>query len=47
MAEGEKELNQRIMLAEKEKKIDLERISAKNEVKYQGYLTMISFELLY
>ena len=43
MAEGEKELNQRIMLAEKEKKIDLERISAKNEVKYQGYLTMISF----
>ena len=43
MAEGEKELNQRIMLAEKEKKIDLERISAKNEDKYQGYLTMISF----
>ena len=29
MAEGEKELNQRIMLAEKEKKIDLERIERK------------------
>ena len=43
MAEGEKELNQRIMLADKEKKIDLERVNAKNEVKYQGYLTMIGF----
>ena len=43
MAEGEKELNQKILLAEKEKKIDLERISAKNEVEYQGYLTMLGF----
>ncbi len=42
-SEGEKELAEKISLAEKEKKIDLERISAKNEVKFQGYLTVFGF----
>lgn len=44
-AEGEKELAERILLAEKEKKIDLERINAKNEVKFQGYLTIMGFSI--
>jgi len=41
--EDEKELAEKISLAEKEKKIDLERINAKNEVKFQGYLTLFGF----
>ena len=36
---------ERILLAEKEKKIDLERINAKNEVKFQGYLTIMGFSI--
>ena len=43
MAEGDKELNERILLAEKEKKIDVERVKTKNELKFQGYLTFIGF----
>ena len=42
-SEGEKELAEKISLAEKEKKIDLERINAKNEVTFQGYLTFFGF----
>jgi len=41
--EDEKELAEKVSLAEKEKKIDLERINAKNEVKFQGYLTLFGF----
>ena len=41
--ENEKELAEKVSLAEKEKKIDLERINAKNEVKFQGYLTLFGF----
>ena len=43
MAEGDRELNERILLAEKEKKIDVERVKTKNELKFQGYLTFIGF----
>ena len=42
-SEGEKELVEKISLAEKEKKIDLERVNAKNEVEFQGYLTAFGF----
>ena len=41
--ENEKELAEKVSLAEKEKKIDLERVNAKNEVKFQGYLTLFGF----
>lgn len=41
--ENEKELAEKISLAEKEKKIDLERVNAKNEVEFQGYLTLFGF----
>ena len=40
MAEGDRELNERILLAEKEKKIDVERVKTKNELKFQGYLNI-------
>ena len=43
MSEGDRELNERILLAEKEKKIDVERVKTKNELKFQGYLTFIGF----
>ena len=45
MAEGDRELNERILLAEKEKKIDVERVKTKNELKFQGYLTFIGFAI--
>ena len=42
-AEGEKELAERVLLAEKEKKMDLERMISKNKLQYQGYLIAIGF----
>ena len=42
-AEGEKELAERVLLAEKEKKMDLERMVSKNKLEYQGYLIAIGF----
>ena len=42
-AEGEKELAERVLLAEKEKKMDLERMVSKNKLQYQGYLIAIGF----
>ena len=42
MAE-ETENSTKILLAEKEKKIDVERVKTKNELKFQGYLTFIGF----
>jgi len=47
MAEGDRELNERILLAEKEKKIDVERVKTKNELKFQGYLTFIGFGIAF
>ena len=42
-AEGEKELAERVLLAEKEKKMDLERMVSKNRLQYQGYLIALGF----
>ncbi len=42
-AEGEKELAERVLFAEKEKKMDLERMVSKNKLQYQGYIIIIGF----
>ena len=42
-AQGQKELTERILLAEKENKIGVERLNTKNELKFQSYLIFIGF----
>ena len=46
-AEGEKELAERVLLAEKEKKMDLERMISKNKLKFQSYLVKIGFGIAF
>jgi signal transduction histidine kinase/CheY-like chemotaxis protein len=42
-AQGQKELTERILLAEKENKIGVERLNTKNELKFQSYLIFTGF----
>ena len=42
-AQGQKDLTERILLAEKENKIGVERLNTKNELKFQSYLIFIGF----